>query len=231
MSNTRTAQDAPAAAVPASTRRQLRMTAKVTALIGGPLFWLGTVLHPARDGDSIAAAGQRYGLTHDVQAVGLLLQMISLASMIALGTRTNGRRDLRAWYAALTGTLLWFGLIVFDGSHNPVMALYKPHIVHTTDDLDAGASFIVFPALLFFPIGYALLARMLARHAMRWTGVLLGVGALLYTIGGVFIFTSGPRLPLIQIFEVVGAGLYALGFLLLGRASGNTAVAVTTAPR
>ncbi|MFI6829982.1 MULTISPECIES: hypothetical protein [unclassified Kribbella] len=202
-------------------RRQLRTTARLTALIGGPLFWLGTLLHPARDGWSIAEVGERYGLTHDIQAAGLFLQIICLASMIALGTQVTGRRALRSWYVALSGTLLWFALIIFDGSHNPVRAEYEPSLVHEPADLNTPAALIVIPALLAFPLGYLLLARTLNRSGLRWTGVLLGVGATVYTIGGLFIFTSGPRFGLIQIFEVAGATLYAVGFVQLGRAAAN----------
>jgi hypothetical protein len=201
------------------TRRQLRTTARLTAVIGGPVFWLGTLLHPARDGWSIAAVGERYGLTHDIQAAGLLLQVICLASVIALGNQITRRRDLRSWYAALTGTLLWFALIVFDGSHNPVRAEYEPSLVHQPADLDTPAALIVIPALLVFPLGYVWLARTLGRHGLRLAGVLLGVGATVYTIGGLFIFTSGPGFGLIQLFEIAGATLYAVGFILLGRAA------------
>ncbi len=204
---------------PTGTRRQLRTMARLTALIGGPVFWLGTLLHPARDGWSIAAVGERYGLTHDIQAAGLLLQILCLASVIALGNHITGKRDLRAWYGALTGTLLWFALIIFDGAHNPVRAQYEPSLVHEPADLNTPAALIVFPALLAFPLGYVWLARTLDRHGLRWTGVLLGVGATVYTIGGLFIFTAGPRFGLIQIFEVAGATMYAAGYILLGRAT------------
>jgi hypothetical protein len=200
-------------APPTGLRRQLRTTARLTAFAGGPLFWLGTLLHPARDGWSIASVGERYGLTHDIQAGGLGLQIVCLASMIALGNHIARRRDLRAWYAALVGTLLWFALIIFDGSHNPVRAEYAPSMVHQVADLDTPAALIVFPALLVFPLSYVWLGWTLRRI----TGALLGVGATAYTIGGLFIFTAGPRFGLIQLFEVAGATLYAGGYLLLGR--------------
>ncbi|GAA1613548.1 MULTISPECIES: hypothetical protein [Kribbella] len=199
---------------PNDLHRQLRSTARLTAFAGGPLFWLGTLLHPARDGWSIAAVGERYGLTHDLQALGLGLQVVSLASMIAL---SNQRRDLRSWYAALAGTLFWFALIVFDGSHNPVRAEYAPSMVHEPADLNTPAALIVFPALLIFPLGYVWLGRTLGRHGLRLAGSLLGVGAIAYTLGGLFIFTSGPRFGLIQLFEVAGATLYAVGYVMLGR--------------
>jgi hypothetical protein len=202
---------------PTGLRRTLRTTARLTAFAGGSLFWLGTLLHPARDGWSIAAVGERYGLTHDIQALGLGLQVACLASMIALGNQLARRRDLYSWYAALAGTLFWFALIVFDGSHNPVRAEYAPSLVHEPADLDTPAALIVFPALLIFPLGYAWLARTLSRHGLRTTAVLLGVGAVAYTVGGLFIFTSGPRFGLIQLFEVAGATLYAIGYILIGR--------------
>jgi|1185.fasta_scaffold39783_1 hypothetical protein len=209
-------------------RRRLRTVAKVTAFVGGPLFLLGTVLHPARDGWGMAKAGQLYGVTHDIQAAGLLLQAISLVSILALGTRVHARRDLAGWYAGIVGTLLWFALIVFDGSHNPVRAHYEPSLVHTSKDIDAGAAIIVFPALLIFPLGYALLALTLRRHGMTGVALLLSVGSLVYTVGGLFIFTSGPRFALIQIFEVAGALLYALGFILLGRTEDQPVPAITS---
>ena len=225
-----TVLDAPATtAHTGGTRRRLRMIAKATAFLGGPLFLLGTVLHPARDGWGMAKVGQLYGVTHDIQAAGLLLQAISLASMLALGTRTGSRRDLAGWYAGLIGTLLWFALIIFDGSHNPVRAHYEPSLVHTAGDIDAGAAIIVFPALLVFPLGYVLFALMLRRHGMTWVALMLSVGAVLYTLGGLFIFSSGPRFPLIQVFEVGGATLYALSFILLGRQRNDRAEAAVTA--
>ncbi len=197
---------------------RLHIIAKITAYIGGPLFLLGTVLHPARDGQGIAAVGQIYGLTHAVQAIGLLLLTISLISMFTLGINRGGHKPL-AWYAVIVGTMLWFGLIIFDGAHNPVMARLAPEIVHTPADFDPGTAIIVLPALLLFPTGYVLLSLLLARHGMRWPALLLGLGSVLYTMGGLLIFVLGPRSPLIQIFEVAGAVLYAIGFILLGRMS------------
>jgi hypothetical protein len=228
MSDQSTVRGVPLAAGTSSVRLRLRMVAKITAFIGGPLFLLGTILHPARDGWGMAKVGQLYGVTHDIQAAGLLLQVVSLASMLALGLRVQARRDLQGWYASLIGTLLWFALIIYDGSHNPVRAHYEPSLVHTTGDVDAGAAFIVFPALLIFPLGYALFAVMLRRHGMTSVALLLSVGSLVYTLGGLFIFTSGPRFALIQIFEVAGAALYALGYILLGNAASDAIEPATT---
>lgn len=198
--------------------RPLGAVAATTAFIGGPVFLIGTVLHPDRDGYSIAAVGQLYGVTHDVQAIGLLFQVVSLAGVLASGGLGLGRRGALGLYAAIAGTLAWFGLIVFDGSHNPVMARYAPQLVHTPADLDAGGAILVLPALVLFPLGYVLAAFLLARHGRTWAGWLLGTGAVVYTAGGLVIFVAGPRSPLIQTLEVAGAALYGIGFVLLGRA-------------
>jgi hypothetical protein len=156
------------------TRRQLQAVATATALAGGPLFLLGVLLHPARDGAGIAAAGQTYGTTHGLQAIGLLLVAPSLVSRYALDAASLGRAGLSAFLAAVAGTVLWFGLIVVDGTRNPVTATYAPELVHTTAHFDPGGSIIILLALLVFPVGYALLGRLLARQGARWPGLLGG---------------------------------------------------------
>jgi hypothetical protein len=195
-------------------RSQLEPVGKAAAYLGAPLFLLGTALHPARDGPGVAAAGEIYGVTHAIQSIGLLLVAISLASTLAPAQVTYGRAGRWAWYGALAGTMTWFGLLVFDGSHNPVTARFTPDLVHTPADIDTGGALIVFPALLLFPLGNALLALLRPR---RTPTVLLGVGAVVYTIGGLLLFVLGPASPLIQIFEVCGAVPYALGCVLLAR--------------
>lgn len=203
--------------------RQLRILATTTAFTGGLLFLLGVVLHPARHGEDIQAVGLLYGITHAGQALGLLLQVLCLVSVHQLIAPRWGRRGLATFVTALVGTLLWFGLIVFDGSRNPVTARYAPQLVHTPADLDIGGAILVLPAMVDFPLGYVLLGVLLRRHGMTWPGSLLGLGALVYTAGGLSIFAFGPQSPLIQILEVAGAAPYALGFILLGRAASSTA--------
>ncbi len=190
--------------------------ARVTALVGGPLFLVTVVLHPARDGMGVYAAGAMYGITHALQAMSLLLQAVCLVSMYAAGVRRFGRRGVSAFFSALVGTLLWFGLIAIDGSRNPAVARYAPALVHTAADLEPGVAIIILPALVLFPIGYVLLARLLMGVGAKWPGLLLGVGAVLYLLGGLCIFALGPQSPLIRTLEISGAIPYALGFVLLG---------------
>src|SRR4029453_16771461 len=146
---------------------------------------------------------------------------VSLVGAYVLDAASLGRRGPSAFLAAVVGTVLWFGLIVADGARNPVTAKYAPDLVHTTADFDPGGAIITLPALLVFPVGYVLLGRLLARHGVRRAGLLLGVGAVVYWSGSIPLFAVGPRSPLIQFLEVVGAVPFALGVVLLGRGGGR----------
>ncbi|GAA4586663.1 hypothetical protein GCM10023194_33450 [Planotetraspora phitsanulokensis] len=196
---------------------------KLTAMIGGPLFLLTVILHPARDGHAIAAHAEWYAFTHSMEAISLLVQATCLAGVLALGMRGFGRRGLVALYTALVGTMFWFGLIVFDGGHNPVAAKYAPDIVHTSADLDIEGGIIVVAANVLFPLGYVLLALLLNRYGRRWTGLLLGFGGVVYALGGTAaLFGFGPHSMITSLFEIVGAAPYALGYVLLGGIFGRT---------
>jgi hypothetical protein len=199
--------------------RSVRMTVKLTALIGGPLFLLTVIVHPARDGKDIAAHAGWYAFTHSMEAISLLVQATCLAGVLALSVRRFGSRGLPALYTALAGTILWFGLIIFDGGHNPVTAKYAPDLVHTSKDLDVEGGIIVLAANVFFPVGYVMLALLLGRYGQRWTGLLLGFGGVVYAIGGTAaLFGFGPHSMVTSVFEIAGAAPYAFGYVLLGRA-------------
>jgi hypothetical protein len=198
-------------------RRRLQMVATTAAMAGASLFLVGVILHPGRDGASIAATGDWYGVTHGIEAMGLLLVAIGLIGLFALETDRLDTTGLVAFFTAIAGTVLWFGLIVVDGTRNPVTARYAPSIVHTTADLDPGAAIVSAPALLVFPIGYALLALMLARRGMRWSALLIGVGAVVYWSAAIPLAVIGPHSSAPQILEITGALPYTLGFVLLAR--------------
>ena len=202
--------------------RYVRTMVRLTAMIGGPLFLLTVILHPARDGHDIAAHAEWYAFTHSMEAISLLIQATCLAGVLALGTGRLGSRGLAALYTALVGTVLWFGLIIYDGGHNPVTAKYAPDLVHTSGDLDIEGGIIVLAANILFPLGYVLLAVLLNRYGQRWTGLLLGSGGVLYAIGGTAaLFGFGPHSMITSVLEIAGAAPYALGYLLLGRTGGQ----------
>lgn len=191
---------------------------KLSAMIGGPLFLLTVILHPPRDGHDIAAHPEWYAFTHSMEAISLLIQAVSLAGLLALGIRRYRPRELSALYTALVGTIFWFGLIVFDGGHNPAVARHDPDRVHTSGDLDIMGGIIVLAANILFPLGYVLLARLLNRDGQRWTGFLLGFGGVLYALGGTAaLFGFGPHSMITSVLEIAGAAPYALGYVLLGR--------------
>ena len=202
--------------------RYVRTMVRLTAMIGGPMFLLTVILHPARDGHDIAAHAEWYAFTHSMEAISLLIQATCLAGVLALGTGRLSPRGLAALYTALAGTILWFGLIIYDGGHNPVTAKYAPDLVHTSGDLDIEGGIIVLAANILFPLGYVLLAVLLNRYGQRWTGLLLGFGGVLYAIGGTAaLFGFGPHSMITSVLEIAGAAPYALGYLLLGRTGGQ----------
>ncbi|WP_182897453.1 hypothetical protein [Microbispora sp. H10830] len=202
--------------------RYVRVMVRLTAMIGGPFFLLTVILHPARDGHDIAAGAQWYAFTHSMEAISLLVQAICLAGVLALVMNRFGPRGLTTLYIALAGTMLWFGLIVFDGGHNPVTARYAPDLVHTSKDIDIEGGIIVLAANIVFPLGYVLLALLLNRYGQRWTGLLLGFGGVVYAIGGTAsLFGFGPHSVITSVIEIVGAAPYALGYVLLGRTFGQ----------
>ncbi|XHC90796.1 hypothetical protein ACQ86L_0400 (plasmid) [Leifsonia sp. P73] len=195
--------------------RRTQRIAAVSSISGALLFLLAVIVHPERDGVHIAEAGPLYGLTHGIEAIGLILQIIGIAGLFLPNVGRFRPRDLVSVYGALLGTIWYFGLIVVDGTRNPVTARYAPGLVHTAADLDTGTAIIVLPALVLFPLGYVLLGVMQAHYGARWIGILIGVGAALYTTGGLAIFGLGPASPVIEILEIVGAVPYALGIILM----------------
>src|SRR4051812_32605728 len=116
--------------------RFIQSVAKLSGIIGGPLFLLTVIAHPARSGHDIAADAGWYIFTHTMEAISLLILTICLAGVLALSTRRLSSGGLAAILTALAGTVLWFGLIVYDGSHNPATAMYAPERVHTSADVD-----------------------------------------------------------------------------------------------
>jgi hypothetical protein len=145
-------------------RPGLRRAVRVLSATGALVFLVAVVVHPARDGAHIAQAPRWYELTHSVEAVGLLLQILALAAVGTLAADRLPGRDLRGLFAALLGTTWYFGLIVVDGTRNPVTARYAPGLVHTGPDLDLSTAVIVLPALVLLPLGHAVFGAALARN-------------------------------------------------------------------
>ncbi|MEV0717438.1 hypothetical protein [Asanoa sp. NPDC050611] len=200
----------------------VRSVTRLAGFVGGPLFLLTVIAHPARDGHDIAANASWYIFTHTMEAISLLILTVGLAGVLASAARRLSSGGLAAILTALVGTMLWFGLIVYDGSHNPATAMYAPERVHTSADVDFEGGTIVLAANILFPLGYVLIAALLARHGQRWTGLLLGFGGVVYALGGtVSLFGFGPHSTITSIVEIAGAAPFALGHVLLARAGGR----------
>jgi hypothetical protein len=197
---------------------QITRLTRRAALLGGLAFAIGVILHPARDGAGVLAAGDRYALIHDLIAFGLVLQALALVGLYATTGAALGRSGWRALVVALVGVVLWVAVIIGDGLGNPVLARLDPALVHATDQGDTGTAaagiLLALPALITFPTGYASWARILRRRGLvpGWAAALTGTGAALYAVGGgVGILLFGPASAFVPVAEIIGAVALAIG--------------------
>jgi hypothetical protein len=203
--------------LPLDVARRVGRTVALTACLGALTFLVGVVLHPGRTGREIAAAPQ-YALVHELIAFGLAVQLATLVGLRVLFAERLGRGGAWAFWLAFAGQLLWFALILFDGSHNPLMARLAPEVVHTPADADGATLLFVLPALIVFPAGHVAWGIALRSAALvpAWPPVLSALGAIVYSFGGDAIFIFGPASPVIAAAEISGAVLFAVGFACSG---------------
>jgi hypothetical protein len=212
---------------------QITRLTRRAALFGGLAFAIGVILHPARDGAGVLAAGDRYALTHDLIAFGLVLQALALVGLYATTGAALGRSGWRALVVALVGVVLWAAVIIGDGLGNPVLARLDPALVHATDQGDTGTAaagvLLALPALLTFPAGYASWALVLRRRGLvpGWTATLIAAGAVLYAIGGgIGILLFGPASAFVPVTEMAGAVALAIGTTRLAQTAPRAADAL-----
>ncbi len=188
------------------------------SIFGGLLFAAAVVLHPLRDGSSIAATGVAYGAIHSIGVLGLIFQLLGLIGLYIHEADGMGRRGLNSFIVAFFGQVLYICLLVVDGLRNPLLAKFDPAAVHTFADNDPNELAIVLPALLLFFLGYLLFGSSLlsAKTQPRLGSLLMMIGGPVYILGGINIFILGPASPIISLIEITGAIPFAIGYVLLG---------------
>jgi uncharacterized membrane protein YgdD (TMEM256/DUF423 family) len=191
-----------------------------TGVVGAIAFAAYLLLHPARDAASVR--GAPYATIHALGAAAMALMVVGMLSL-AEPTRSSATRLGRAAYlTAFTGSVLWVGLLFFDAFVNPILATYRPELVHSDAgmkrqiELFGGALVLVASGLVLFIVGYVVLAISAARQGLMTTPA-----ALLLSAGAV-VFGGGPVVPLPV--EQVGGVLFCAGFILVmcDRASGSS---------
>ncbi len=188
------------------------------SILGGLLFAAAVVLHPLRDGISIANDAVAYGAIHNVGVFGLTFQLLGLIGLYVREAEPLGERGLKSFVVVFFGQVLYICLLVVDGLRNPLLAKYAPAAVHTFADNDPNALPIVVPGLLLFFAGYIAFGTSLltASTQPRLGSWLITLGAPIYIIGGISIFVLGPASPIVSPIEIVGAIPLSLGYFLLG---------------
>jgi hypothetical protein len=189
-------------------------------VVGAALFVAYLFLHSAEDVESIR--NSPYSVVHMLGAISWLLIVIGMLSKAEFIAQHAGVAGSVSYVMAFAGSVLWVGLMFFDGFVNPVLVKYAPEYVHPGfQELFQfyGPAFGAVALCLFlFGIGYAWLATTLARRH------LISIPLALLVALSALVFASALMFHTIQpiVIERIAGVPFAFGFILLIRA-GTTA--------
>jgi hypothetical protein len=174
------------------------------------LFW-----HSAEDAESIS--NSPYALTHMLGAISWLLMVIGMLGRAELIWQRAGRFGWISYLMAFAGSVLWVGLMFFDGFVNDVLVRYAPGAVHPgfaeMFRFYGPAFAAVALCLILFAGGYVGLAIAMTRHQLLSipTATMLALSAVVFSSALLF-----HSIEPIMIERIAGLP-FALGFILLMR--------------
>lgn len=194
----------------------------LVAILGGLLVAIGIPLHPLRYGEAVKQSP--YAAIHTLISVGLMLALFGLMGLYVRQAGKLGRLGLIGFFIAFIGQVLTLSGLITEGFMWPAVAQYDPAAVHNFDINSPVGQVIAllapafFGGLILFAVGYALfgIATVLARVPARWSGALIAIGAVLYTVGGFALPLFGTHSIVVTIIESSGAIPFGLGFILIG---------------
>lgn len=192
------------------------------AMLGGLLVAIGIPLHPLRYGEAVKQSP--YAAIHTLIAVGLMLALFGLVGLYVRQADKLGALGLTGFFIAFVGQTLTLSGLMTEGFMWPAVAQYDPAAVHNFDVNSPVGQVIAllapafFGGLILFAVGYALFGVATVRAAVpaRWGGVLIALGAVLYTVGGFTLPLFGTHSIVVTIIESSGAIPFGLGFILMG---------------
>jgi hypothetical protein len=189
--------------------------ARRIGVVGAVLFVAFLAAHPPIDAASVRRAP--YAVIHALGAAAMTMIAVGMLGVTgSIWGRVN-RLGRLAYLMAFVGTVLWVGMLFFDGFVNPVLAVYAPAMVHPglerMIELYGPALSLVGLCLVAFGAGYVGLAIATARDGIVATpvAVLLASGAVVFDVG----LVAHGLDPLTV--ERIGGPLFAAGFVLLMR--------------
>jgi hypothetical protein len=194
-------------------------TTRWMGMTGATLFVAYLFLHSAEDVESIR--NSPYALIHMLGAISWLLMVIGMLGIAELIWQRAGWFGWFSYLMAVAGSVLWVGLMFFDGFVNPVLVKYAPEFVHPgfleMFQFYGPAFAAVALCLVLFALGYVGLAIAMTHHQLLSipTATMLALSAVVF--GSALLFHAIEPIVIERI-----AGLpFALAFILLMRPAGH----------
>jgi hypothetical protein len=189
----------------------------LSSIVSAPLFILGVSLHPLRDGDSVLAT-PNYTEIHILIALSLMFALLGLIALYVRYEKRLGKVGLVGFLVAFVGNFWTFGTVLVDGYMWPVVAELDPSLVHNIPAAPTSVQSLIVP-LIMFEVGYVVVAIASVRGAVlpRLAGILIAVGVVTYINAALAVSFLGPGSILVSVIEVIGATIFGLGFVWLGR--------------
>ncbi|MGE5335541.1 MAG: hypothetical protein ACM3N4_12635 [Nitrososphaerota archaeon] len=196
----------------------------LASMLGGLLFAIGIPLHPLRYGEAVKHTP--YSAIHTLIAVALVLALFGLVGLYVRQAEKLGALGLTGFTIAFFGQALTLGGLMTEGFMWPAVAQFDPALVHDFDFNSPVGQVITllapvfFGGLVLFAVGFALFGWATWRAGVlpRWSGVLVAIGAVLYTAGGFALPLFGTHSFVVTIIESSGAIPFGLGFIGMGYA-------------
>jgi hypothetical protein len=195
-----------------STTKLIRLSGLAT-LFAGVLYAFGALLHPVGE-DLVSVNNPSWVPSHLVYWVSAMLMLFGLVGLYAHQAVEAGWLGLVGFLLALAGTAFAGSIFFMASTVLPLVAAGSPSVF---DQVMPPPAFAVVVLGVGFVLGYLLfgIATIRAGVFPRWSGSLLIIGVLLFTISEMSLFDSGISHLVATLGDVIfGIGLAWMGYAL-----------------